>query len=102
MVTRGAAAVDRFRSACRDAFFKSFILLILASLPSIAGQRPKRRLTGEFGRDGITLSYGCSLKRTAASTSPAKDRKSTRLNSSHVKSSYAVFCLKKKNNRLFK
>src|SRR5690606_41320596 len=27
----------------------------------------------------------------------ALDRKSTRLNSSHVKSSYAVFCLKKKN-----
>src|SRR5690606_40052922 len=30
-----------------------------------------------------------------------EDRKSTRLNSSHVKSSYAVFCLKKKkeNNK---
>src|SRR5690606_38374460 len=27
-----------------------------------------------------------------------KDRKSTRLNSSHVKISYAVFCLKKKRN----
>src|SRR5690606_41157073 len=27
------------------------------------------------------------------------DRKSTRLNSSHVKISYAVFCLKKKNKR---
>src|SRR5690349_17507424 len=27
----------------------------------------------------------------------AKERKSTRLNSSHVESSYAVFCLKKKN-----
>src|SRR5690606_40711451 len=27
----------------------------------------------------------------------ASDRKSTRLNSSHVKPSYAVFCLKKKN-----
>src|SRR5439155_19456718 len=27
----------------------------------------------------------------------AKDRKSTRLNSSHVAISYAVFCLKKKN-----
>src|SRR5690606_41298063 len=26
-----------------------------------------------------------------------EDRKSTRLNSSHVKNSYAVFCLKKKN-----
>src|SRR5690554_7625154 len=29
------------------------------------------------------------------------DRKSTRLNSSHVRISYAVFCLKKKNNRLY-
>src|SRR5258705_10066822 len=28
----------------------------------------------------------------------AKDRKSTRLNSSHLGISYAVFCLKKKNN----
>src|SRR5436305_11948161 len=29
---------------------------------------------------------------------PTEDRKSTRLNSSHVRISYAVFCLKKKNN----
>src|SRR5690606_40114946 len=29
-----------------------------------------------------------------------QDRKSTRLNSSHVKISYAVFCLKKKNIKL--
>src|SRR5438874_4296538 len=29
----------------------------------------------------------------------AKDRKSTRLNSSHVEISYAVFCLKKKKKR---
>src|SRR3989442_2639364 len=28
-----------------------------------------------------------------------KDRKSTRLNSSHVRISYAVFCLKKKKNK---
>src|SRR3712207_8024138 len=28
------------------------------------------------------------------------DRKSTRLNSSHANISYAVFCLKKKNNRI--
>src|SRR5690625_6628625 len=28
-----------------------------------------------------------------------RDRKSTRLNSSHVAISYAVFCLKKKNNK---
>src|SRR5690349_24976813 len=30
---------------------------------------------------------------------PAGDRKSTRLNSSHVEISYAVFCLKKKKRR---
>src|SRR5690606_41243220 len=30
------------------------------------------------------------------------DRKSTRLNSSHVKISYAVFCLKKKKKRCYK
>src|SRR5699024_11399333 len=39
-------------------------------------------------------------KSHAAKTSvkPSKDRKSTRLNSSHVSISYAVFCLKKKKN----
>src|SRR5207302_9848105 len=34
-----------------------------------------------------------------AGRSAAQDRKSTRLNSSHVKISYAVFCLKKKKNK---
>src|SRR5436309_10879172 len=34
----------------------------------------------------------------AAARRGRSDRKSTRLNSSHVKTSYAVFCLKKKNN----
>src|SRR2546427_4570959 len=34
--------------------------------------------------------------RLAASPSHARDRKSTRLNSSHSQISYAVFCLKKK------
>src|SRR3989442_10954660 len=32
----------------------------------------------------------------------ARDRKSTRLNSSHVRISYAVFCLKKKTEELRK
>src|SRR5258707_11320692 len=31
----------------------------------------------------------------------AKDRKSTRLNSSHANISYAVFCLKKKNKHVY-
>src|SRR5690606_41491338 len=35
--------------------------------------------------------------RLVARGAPDRDRKSTRLNSSHVKSSYAVFCLRKEN-----
>src|SRR5215510_15814439 len=35
--------------------------------------------------------------RAAGCAAPRADRKSTRLNSSHVAISYAVFCLKKKN-----
>src|SRR5438874_9116188 len=39
---------------------------------------------------------GASLAAAAAKTTRSGDRKSTRLNSSHVEISYAVFCLKKK------
>src|SRR5690606_39525840 len=42
------------------------------------------------------LSQATDLPVTTAVTCPIIDRKSTRLNSSHVKISYAVFCLKKK------
>src|SRR5256885_11741060 len=41
-----------------------------------------------------------NTKKNAATSraTPMKDRKSTRLNSSHLVISYAVFCLKKKKN----
>src|SRR5688572_33385217 len=38
-----------------------------------------------------------STPRCSSATCASRDRKSTRLNSSHSQSSYAVFCLKKKN-----
>src|SRR6266702_5054676 len=38
----------------------------------------------------------CPCKVSGLITRPTSDRKSTRLNSSHVASSYAVFCVKKK------
>src|SRR5207302_4102514 len=41
---------------------------------------------------------GSAKPRQPGSSSSGPDRKSTRLNSSHVKISYAVFCLKKKNH----
>src|SRR2546427_6268218 len=37
-------------------------------------------------------------RRARPSAGPPRDRKSTRLNSSHSQISYAVFCLKKKKN----
>src|SRR5215813_15170017 len=39
---------------------------------------------------------GCSARQTERPSLDDRDRKSTRLNSSHVRNSYAVFCLKKK------
>src|SRR5690606_39466041 len=75
-VPAGAAAVgtvrrrvDRLRPTAQD------------QLAGNAGGAP-----GSSFRGGVRESPGL-----------AQDRKSTRLNSSHVKISYAVFCLKKKN-----
>src|SRR5207249_6106316 len=58
--------------------------------PSRFGEAPHR----SGGRAG-----GLDLRRARRDAAPAgRDRKSTRLNSSHVSISYAVFCLKKKKN----
>src|SRR5690606_39743303 len=59
----------------------------------------------DFVRIRLDKPYmGPGYKKGAKYLSPRKkgnrlDRKSTRLNSSHVKISYAVFCLKKKKNK---
>src|SRR5256885_9893160 len=59
------------------------------------------------GRIGVTIQdvnaqlaepFGLERPRGALVSSVKKDRKSTRLNSSHLVISYAVFCLKKKNS----
>src|SRR5947209_10786260 len=56
-----------------------------ALLPSLGSGAGRSRLPGNGGplRGGPPF--------------PGRDRKSTRLNSSHANISYAVFCLKKKN-----
>src|SRR5690606_41254893 len=69
--------------------------------------RPRRRL--HPGDDPSASQLGCSDRSGDVSNWPlmdpttvsicGPDRKSTRLNSSHVKISYAVFCLKKKNKQ---
>src|SRR5258707_8635164 len=50
-----------------------------------------------YGRT-IGLALGSSWRTESYAAQTAGDRKSTRLNSSHANISYAVFCLKKKNN----
>src|SRR5688500_20315424 len=61
-------------------------LPIFASFPSAATRRHEPSLA--------IVSFQPSLN---TSRRPTADRKSTRLNSSHLVISYAVFCLKKKN-----
>src|SRR5690606_41819361 len=54
-----------------------------------------RRASNSAGRTSSTSAW----TRTPPGPSTTRDRKSTRLNSSHVKISYAVFCLKKQTAR---
>src|SRR5690625_6609811 len=61
-------------------------LIDLGALAHTAGERALAEL--------ISTSHAANARSPAVW---ARDRKSTRLNSSHVASSYAVFCLKKKN-----
>src|SRR5690606_41919515 len=54
-----------------------------------------------FGGSGVSQIFEAPGTVITAPNNPVKkDRKSTRLNSSHVKISYAVFCLKKKKPSL--
>src|SRR5690606_13932551 len=55
-------------------------------------QRDRRTVTSQ--KSAPTLRVTGELREAFGQ----RDRKSTRLNSSHVKISYAVFCLKKKND----
>src|SRR5690349_23077958 len=56
---------------------------------------PYTTLFRSGGASGVHQGHDLGGERTAA-TGRGRDRKSTRLNSSHVEISYAVFCLKKK------
>src|SRR3712207_7263695 len=66
--------------------FRSWVPLLA---PQVIQHHPCRQLPSEFCwcPSGIP---------SELSGTPAGDRKSTRLNSSHANISYAVFCLKKK------
>src|SRR5690349_13358719 len=87
---------------------KSTLMNILGCLdkPSSGTYRLDGVSVGELDRDqlaeirnrkiGFVFQQFNLLARTSAVENVELDRKSTRLNSSHVEISYAVFCLKKK------
>src|SRR2546427_4595133 len=66
-------------------------LLIRRITAGPAGRRPATRPSKKLET--------APFETAVAMSGPTRDRKSTRLNSSHSQISYAVFCLKKKNER---
>src|SRR5690606_42101907 len=104
--------------------FVSFVLSFLSQHPaptelytlSLHDALPISLLSGEFvgyrkSEDSRLFSFRRTADEAAGTTvtlearvrvesDGAVDRKSTRLNSSHVKISYAVFCLKKKKMQI--
>src|SRR5690242_21145496 len=62
-----------------------------------------QRQAGQVGQPGVPAG-DCQVDdaRERRGEQLAEDRKSTRLNSSHMSISYAVFCLKKKNTQTTK
>src|SRR5699024_12622036 len=67
---------------------------------SIANVLPRRdrQLSGRSSDGTVGVIDLAALDYSSCLLSQTQDRKSTRLNSSHVSISYAVFCLKKKKN----
>src|SRR5437773_6189304 len=73
-----------------------------------AGGRPLHFITGDGTAIPVLAAFDFAMCLTntwgtmsdkSSVLREMRDRKSTRLNSSHITISYAVFCLKKKNNQ---
>src|SRR5690554_7480394 len=64
-----------------------------APKPPVMNSRRRAALVAKRGLDIVGALIGLLV------LAPLLDRKSTRLNSSHVRISYAVFCLKKKKTK---
>src|SRR5256886_9892057 len=99
LLVRGLNAIDGISCASPAGAFYCF--------PDISGVLERAGLTSKtfaerlLAERHIALLAGTAFGRYAAPRAAARrDRKSTRLNSSHSQISYAVFCLKKKKKRI--
>src|SRR5690606_1043062 len=100
------AEIEAMRAACQAA--ASVLIMIEEHVrPGVTTGELDRicreYILGPLGCQSATIGYTAGGSRPpfpGAICTSVKDRKSTRLNSSHVKISYAVFCLKKKTNTI--
>src|SRR5690554_7730837 len=83
--------LEVFQTAVSYQMYHALILVVASLMPVLGLPRKLLAVACGFWLVGILLFSG--------SLYLLVDRKSTRLNSSHVCISYAVFCLKKKKNK---
>src|SRR5437773_8865598 len=72
-----------------DIFEEPDVIRLVAEIPGVKPEDVKISVEGNL----------LTVKGTKEQVAEEKDRKSTRLNSSHITISYAVFCLKKKKKQ---
>src|SRR5690606_41127754 len=83
----------------RSSLWQTWAMIALSHLGEIrelSARARAERERGEQCHDRFVLQMTDLGRPELALLAAGEDRKSTRLNSSHVKISYAVFCLKKK------
>src|SRR5205807_10351503 len=86
-----------FRSQMHVVVFDERDPTLEPGLPRVGVHALQHLLAGLVARVCLAGKHDLDRARHTRATSPAsRDRKSTRLNSSHLVISYAVFCLKKK------
>src|SRR5256885_5081306 len=83
-----------FRSRTDEAFARGAVEAAVDEHRAAHAEREPALHVNLLGRDAIGGRF--QLDKAAANAARRGDRKSTRLNSSHLVISYAVFCLKKK------
>src|SRR5256885_5738187 len=96
-----APAVDEIPSSCRPTIHMSMPRLGSYTLKGVYPVHPMFAAPSHMMTPAVGMSQNESalIRGKAMSFAPMRggtDRKSTRLNSSHLVISYAVFCLKKK------
>src|SRR3989442_3337880 len=88
-----------FRHRCEVHSLLIVFFFLMIRRPPRSTLFPYTTLFRSQGQRNLS-SRGCLLHNRIARVFDPVDRKSTRLNSSHVRISYAVFCLKKKQLQL--